>query len=119
MLYALTTAGPHEMFARLRRANLQHSTGAAAAATGTAHKDPAAVWGRYQVSGKSVTVVARQPWQYVKLELSIQPHYLQHGRYGYLSFDGHTTSSCEEFTTNVVEFEVPDEPFRFIKDRRL
>lgn len=87
----------------------------------THEEDPVCVWGTYQVSGKHVTVTARQPWQYVKLEMTIQPISL-HGRYGYLSFDRHVTSSCEDFSewdATTVQFEVPDEPFRFVKERRL
>ena len=102
------------MFRRLRKANLNHNKG-------TGEKDAAAVWGKYQVSGKCVTVTARQPWQHVKLELSIQPINI-HGRNGYLSFDRHITSSSDSFNhydASTVEFEVPEEPFRFVKDRRL
>jgi hypothetical protein len=86
----------------------------------TREPDAAAVWGNYQVSGKSVTVTARQPWQHVKEEMTIQTDMLQHGRYGYLSFDRHVTSSCHDFyNASAVEFDVPDEPFRFAKERRL
>ena len=33
--------------------------------------DRAAVWGTFQVPGKNVTVMAKQEWQHVKLELTI------------------------------------------------
>lgn len=110
------------MFRRLRKVNLSshRSVEELRDCMGEAN-DQAAVWGRYQVSGKQVTVIARQPWQYVKLELTIQPTTV-HGRFGYLSFDRHVTSSGRNFNkydASTVEFEVPEEPFRFIKDRRL
>lgn len=97
------------MFPRLRRVNLGY--------TG----DPAAVWGRYQVSGRQVTVIAKQPWQFVKIQLTIQPISI-HGRNGYLSFEEHVTSSNDEFSdrnASTVQFEVPEEPFRFVADHRL
>jgi hypothetical protein len=106
------------MFRRLRNVNLYHNKNDD---KNGETQDAAAVWGRYQVSGKHVTVIARQPWQYVKLELSISPINI-HGRNGYLSFDGHVTSSTGEFNewdASTVNFEVPEEPFRFLKDRRL
>ena len=109
VLYALTCSSPHEMFRRFLKLCL------------TREEDSAAVWGTYQVSGRQVIVRARQPWQYVKLEMTIQPINL-HGRYGYLSFDRHVTSSCQDFNpwdSSTMEFEVPDEPFRFVKERRL
>ena len=97
------------MFPRLRRVNLGYT------------EDPAAVWGRYQVSGRKVTVVAKQPWQYVKIMLTIEPISI-HGRNGYLSFEEHLTSSNDEFSehhVSTVRFEVPMEPFRFVADHRL
>ena len=97
------------MFRRLRQANLRHQP-----------SDAAAVWGRYQVSGRQVVVTAKQSWQWVRLVLTIQPIHL-HGRYGYLSFDEHTTSAVSpQFDDrSTVHFDVPEEPFRFVKDRRL
>jgi hypothetical protein len=83
----------------------------------TKQPDKAAVWGRYQVAKNAVTVVAQQQWQVVRLELSIQATI--YGRA--LVFDRHMTSSNGAFDDyrNVVEHKVPDEVFRFLKDRRL
>ncbi|GAX15396.1 hypothetical protein FisN_8Lh308 [Fistulifera solaris] len=109
VIYALTTTAPHDMFPRLRRVNLGYT------------EDAAAVWGRYQVSGRQVTVIAKQPWQYVKIVLTIQPINI-HGRNGFLSFEEHLTSSNDEFNEHhvgTVRFEVPSEPFRFVADHRL
>lgn len=112
VLYALTSVGPHEMFRRLRKMCLHE----------TEYTDPAAVWGTYSVQKNKVTVNARQPWQYVRLEMTIQPRYRLHGQWGYLSFDRHMTSdrgNFEDWSHDRVVFEVPEEPFRFVKDKRL
>lgn len=112
VLYALTCSGPHEMFRRLRKMCLHE----------TDYADPAAVWGTYTVQKTHVTVSARQPWQFVKLEMTIQPQYRLHGKWGYLSFDRHMTSESgnfEDWSNDRVVFDVPEEPFRFVKDKRL
>ena len=114
VLYALTTAAPHEVFRRFLRVCL------------TGEPDDAAVWGRYQVRKRQVTVVAQQPWQHVKLDLTIQDD-AAHGRYGMLSFDSHVTNTSGNFDydgsagwcPNRVVYEVPEEPFRFVRDVRL
>lgn len=112
VLYALTSTSPPEMFNRFKRVCLSlHS-----------HNDPTIVHGTYQVQKNHVTVHAKQQWQYVRLELTIQPQYLYHGRWGYLSFDRHMTSATDNFedwSPDRIEFEVPEEPFRFFRDRRL
>ena len=112
VLYALTSAGPHEMFRRLRKMCLHE----------TEYTDPAAVWGTYSVQKTQVVVNARQSWQHVRLEMTIQPQYRLHGRWGYLSFDRHMTSESgnfEDWSHDRVVFDVPEEPFRFVKDKRL
>lgn len=117
VLYALTSAAPHEMFLRFRKMCLQRKT-----PHGDAYTDPAAVWGTYTVQKMQVTVDARQPWQHVRLEMTIQPEYRMHGRWGYLSFDRHMASKSanfEEWSNDRNIFEVPEEPFRFIKGKRL
>jgi hypothetical protein len=86
------------------------------------YEDPAAVWGKYSIQKTTVTVEAKQAWQHVKLVLSIQPQYQHHGKWGYLSFDQHLSSKNGDFSdwsVDRVVYEVPEEPFRFIKDRRL
>ena len=111
VLYALTTSPPHEMIGRMKRMLLNRKL-----------RDKAAVWGSYVVQKTSVEVTARQDWQYVKLQLTIQPQ-SPHGRFGALSFDRHSSSSSgcfdEDSAADIVEYEVPHQPFRFLKDRRL
>lgn len=113
VLYALTPSPPHEMFRRFLKVCLTtHHKG---------EKDKDAVWGTYQVQKDSVTVSARQPWQHVQLELTIQP-YTENGRFGYLSFDRHMSSASGCFgedSRDRVIYEVPGEPFRFIRHKRL
>lgn len=111
VVYALTATPPHEMFARLLKLCLK------------GEPDPAAVWGTYHVQKTAVTVQAKQSWQYVRLDLTIQVDQQLHGRYGYLSFDQHMTSVSGDFSdssrSDKIVYEVPSEPFRFVKDKRL
>lgn len=99
------------------------------------HKDAAAVWGQYTVHKTTVTVTAQQEWQHVQLTLTIDLDNRSHGRYGCLLFDHHVSSASGNFnnttdttTTNTgwgtplsdcVVYDVPGEPFRFVKDKRL
>lgn len=115
VLYALTPSPPHEMFKRFRKVCLAHGSE-------EEYLDPTIVWGTYEVQKTHVTVHAKQEWQYVQLHLTIQPQYLYHGRWGYLSFDKHMSSASNHFddwSSDRVVYEVPDEPFRFVKDKRL
>lgn len=108
VLYALTPTPPHEMFPRFRRVCLHRTT------------DRSAVWGTYTVQRTQVTVEAQQEWQHVKLELTIDLENVMHGRYGCLTFDQHWTSvsgSFDEYDRR--SYEVPEESFRFVKDKRL
>lgn len=111
VLYALTPAPPHEMFPRLRRVCL------------TRQSDRSAVWGTYTVQKTSVTVYAKQEWHHVQLSLSIDLDNLIHGRYGCLTFVHHMTSISgnfsEDWNSDRIVYDIPDEPFRFIKDKRL
>lgn len=87
----------------------------------TRQPDKQAVWGRYQVAKNRVTVVAEQPWQVVRLEMSILPQ-SGYGKFGTLSFDRHTSSTdgtFDDYSDDVVEYKVPNELFRFIKNHRL
>ena len=112
VLYALTASPPHDMFRRFLKVCLNRES----------YEDPAIVWGMYQVQKTHVTVHAKQEWQYVRLELTIQPQQSLHGRWGYLSFDRHMTSlsnNFDDWSPDLVNYEVPDEPFRFVRHKRL
>lgn len=109
MLYALTNDSPHEMIPRFWKMMV------------TKQPDKQAVWGRYQVAKHTVTVVAEQAWQVVRLEMSIQPDSI-FGKFAELKFERHMSSSdgsFDDYSNNVVEYKVPTETFRFVKHRRL
>jgi F-box protein 9 len=113
VLYALTTSPPHEMFRRFLKVCLQRGNEKV--------NDKDAVWGTYQVMKDSVTVSAQQPWQHVQLELTIQP-FTESGRFGYLSFDRHMTSSSGSFgddSRDRVVYDITGDPFRFVRHKRL
>ena len=112
VLYALTPTPPHEMFPRLKRVCL------------TGQTDRSAVWGTYNVQKTMVTVHAKQSWHHVQLTLNIDLDNRSNGRYGCLTFDRHMTSvtgnfSDDDWLSDRIVYEIPDEPFRFIKDKRL
>lgn len=116
VLYALTSSPPHEMFPRFRHVLLRSNS----STSSTNPMDRSIVWGTYNVQKYNVIVKAKQPWQYVHLEMTICPEYNKlHGRFGYLSFDKHMTSSAGNWDDDCVTYKVPIEPFRFIQDRRL
>ena len=109
VLYALSPTPPHEMFPRFLRMSL------------TREPDRSAVWGTYEIQKNSVTVSAVQAWQHVRLFLTITPYTL-HGRFGLISFDGHQTSESgnfEDWSPDRITYEVPSEPFHFVRDTRL
>lgn len=112
VLYALTPSPPHEMFPRLKRVCL------------TGQTDRSAVWGTYKVQKTIVTVYAKQSWHHVQLTLNIDLDNRSNGRYGCLIFDRHMTSVTgnfddDDWLSDRIVYDVPDEPFRFIKDKRL
>lgn len=111
VLYALTATPPHEMFPRLLKMCM------------TREPDKTAVWGTFCVQKTAVTVTARQEWQYVKLVLTITGNQL-YGRNGCLTLDEHYTSKSGNFNgddwkSDRIKYDVPEEPFRFVKDKRL
>ena len=109
VLYALSSAPPHEMFKRLLKVCLRRT------------EDPAAVWGTYQVQKNSLQITAKQEWHTVKFDLTIDA-ISTHGRYGTLTLDRHLSSpsGCFEYWSNdLVEYDVPEPKFQFLRDPRL
>jgi hypothetical protein len=83
--------------------------------------DPAAVWGTYQVQKNALTIVAQQAWLTVKFELTIEAN-PDHGRFGSFTMDGHFSSKSayfDDWSRDRVEYAVPNQTFRFVKDPRL
>eukprot|EP00548_Thalassiothrix_antarctica_P001216 CAMPEP_0194141802 /NCGR_PEP_ID=MMETSP0152-20130528/11177_1 /TAXON_ID=1049557 /ORGANISM="Thalassiothrix antarctica, Strain L6-D1" /LENGTH=371 /DNA_ID=CAMNT_0038840545 /DNA_START=20 /DNA_END=1135 /DNA_ORIENTATION=+ len=111
VLYALVSAAPHEMVRRLLKI------------LRTGGPDRAVVHGNYIVKGTSVTVTAKQEWQHVKFNLTVQPN-SHWGRFGALSFDRHLSSKSGNFDeyvwpNDITEYKVPHEVFRYLIDKRL
>mmetsp|Transcript_25595 Transcript_25595/g.38654 ORF Transcript_25595/g.38654 Transcript_25595/m.38654 type:complete len:364 (+) Transcript_25595:138-1229(+) len=111
LLYALSTTAPHEMVRRFLRV------------LRTGERDTVAVRGAFVVKKNSVTILAEQDWQHVKLELTIQLDSYW-GRFGTLSFDRHLTSKSGNFDesawpNDIKDYDVPNEMFRYLFDRRL
>ena len=107
MLYALTSAPPHEMFRRLLNVCLKKL------------KDPAVVSGTYEVNEKMVNIQARQSLDTVQLELTIE-HASR--RFGALKLDRHLSSptGCfEERSRDRVEYKVPNQQFQFVQAKFL
>ena len=110
VLYALSSDPPYEMFRRFLSTCL------------TREPDKQAVWGTYEVSKTTVTITAKQPWQHLKIVVNIDLNDSTHGRYGILTFDEHVASYNGDFSDwspSRTVFDVPSEPFRFVKHRRL
>jgi F-box protein 9 len=109
VLYALSSTPPHEMFRRLLQVVLHKSN------------DEAAVWGTYQVQKTHLSITARQEWHTVRFDLTIQST-SECRRYGALSMDRHLSSpsGCfDDFSADRVQYKVPSERFRFVRDPRL
>jgi len=115
VLYALTSSPPHEMIPRFVKMNI------------TGEKDKAAVWGRYEVQRNNVTIWASHPWHDVRFELRIIPSDQKiegaRGIFTAMSFARHLSSASGNFdeywSTDLVEYDVPTEYFRFLRDWRL
>ena len=116
VLYALSATPPHEMFPRFRKVYAS-GCGCDGENDGKEH----VVWGSFTVQGKEVKVEAKQSWQYVRFTLDIDLDNAQlNGRFGWLTFVEHVSSSSGDFdAVDCVNYDVPTEPFRFVKDRKL
>lgn len=109
VLYALSSAPPHLMFRRLLRVCVEKV------------EDPVAVWGTFQVQKNHLTVHARQEWHSIRFDIEIEVNSL-YGRFGSLVLLRHLSSpsGCfEEWSHDLVDYKVPTETFRFVKDGRL
>ena len=115
VLYALTSAPPHEMLPRFVKMNL------------TGGKDKNALWARYEVHRHNVTVWASHSWHDVRFELKLLSDDEKvsgvKGVFTAMSFERHVSSVSGNFdeneSTDLVKFTVPTKPFRFLRDWRL
>jgi F-box protein 9 len=110
VVYALTSSPPHEMFRRLLKLVLHKDA-----------TDSAAVWGDFVVQKDACTVIAKQQHTTVRFDLTIQPQ-SSFGRFAAMTLDQHFSSKSanfEDWSEDRVEYKVPTEIFRFIRDPRL
>lgn len=114
VLYALTSSPPHEMIQRLLKMKI------------TGEPDRAAVWGRFEVSKNDVKVWACQPWHDVRFEMKLLSEGQldgSKGKFCAMSFVRHQSSATgnfdEYYSPDLVNYKVPDECFRFLRDWRL
>ena len=83
--------------------------------------DRAAVWGTFQVQKNALHITAKQEWHTVKFDLSIDT-VSTHGRFGTLTLERHLSSpsGCFEYwSRDLVEYDVPDPKFQFLKSKLL
>jgi len=120
VLYALTSRPPHEMFPRFWKMVIHNNNNKD---DENEHHDKVAVWGTYQVQKNTVTVDATHPWHSVRMIMTIQDKNNMYGKFNALSFDKHWSSASANFdeywSQDLVEYKVPHEVFRFVKDKRL
>lgn len=115
VLYALTSAPPHEMLPRFVKMTL------------TGEKDKNALWARYEIHKHNVTVWASHPWHDVRFEMKLLSSDEKvpgvKGMFTAMSFERHMSSASgnfdEYYSTDLVKYDVPSEPFRFLRDWRL
>lgn len=108
VLHALSYAPPRQMFKRLLKVFLKHE------------ESPPAALGAFQAKKNALTVVARQSWHTVKSQLSIEGDQMN-GRFETLVLKSHhsSPSGCfNEWSNDLVEYDVPDGCFWFVKNRR-
>uniref|UniRef100_A0A7S2UEE2 F-box domain-containing protein n=1 Tax=Attheya septentrionalis TaxID=420275 RepID=A0A7S2UEE2_9STRA len=138
VLYALTTTSPHEMiprFLKAKKAAAHFAPGKNEQNFKNTVEDKAVVWGRYEVQGSTLRVWATHPWHDVMMEMNFlsgdEEDYYYHGsntetwgaNFCCMRFAKHLSSKSgnfdEYYSRDLVDYKVPDEPFRFLRDQRL
>jgi|AntRauTorckE5430_2_1112549.scaffolds.fasta_scaffold02474_2 F-box protein 9 len=113
VLYSLTSTPPHEMIPIFVRVKAGHKT-----------RTPT-VFGTYQIQKDVVTVDIKHPWHHVKLVLRVLEDgaAFAKGRFWALQFEKHQSSVSNDFveywSRDLVEYDVPTLPFRFLRNWRL
>jgi len=86
---------------------------------------PTTVLGSYRIHRLRVTITVRHPWHHVRMVLRLLPDGCEgaRGRFWAMEFEGHRSSTSGNFdgccSRDLVAYEVPTVPFRFLRDRRL
>ena len=120
VLYALTSRSPVEVLGRFALI--------LAGCDDSMKKISGLAWGRYEVRMRDVTVWASHPWHDVRMELRIMDadesrsnHFV--GKNCGMTFVRHQSSARGDFdewtSRDLVEYDVPDNCFRFLPDGRL
>ncbi len=91
----------------------------------TRKMQPGTVFGKFEIQKDNVVVDIEHPWHHVKLFLQVLKDGCigARGRFWALSFEKHQSSASNNFdeywSTDLVTHDVPEEPFRFLRDWRL
>lgn len=113
VLYALTPRPPHEMIPAFKKVKAGLPT----------HIQT--VFGTYEIQKDIVTVKVEHPWHHVRMFLKILENGTEGavGRFWALKFEKHQSSISNDFdeywSRDLVEYEVPVQPFRFLRHWRL
>lgn len=120
VLYSLTSKAPHEMIPTFRRMNAARDP--SAVISGPGHSS--LVYGSYEIQKDHVVINVRHPWHYVRMHLKVMEEgYAGPGRFWELKVEKHMSSVKNDFdeywSRDLVEYNVPDEHFRFLRDWKL
>jgi hypothetical protein len=126
-LYALTSAPPHEMISQFLK--MKRSSGSNEGCLDLFAKNKiakSAVWAYYEVKKSDLSVHISHPWHDVRMHLKILPSNEQigtNGIYHTLRLERHLSSQSGDFdeyySRDLVEYDVPSQPFQFLRDWRL
>ena len=89
------------------------------------YTNPVLLYGTYQVQKNTVVVHVSHSWHEVKLEMEILDDGCigATGKFWAMRFVRHFSSASGDFdeywSRDLVEYDVPSEPFRFLRDWRL
>jgi len=130
LYYALTSKPPHEMIPIFVK--MKESTSAHRFRTNTTNDDDihnkyhgTAIKGTFVIQKDQVIINVKHPWHHVRIILRVlmdgYPGAV--GRFWALAFEKHMSSASGDFdeywSQDLVEYKVPDEPFRFLREWRL
>lgn len=114
VLYSLTSKPPHEAIPIFVKIQAGHPT------------THSTVFGHYEIQKDMVTVKIQHPWHHVKLVLRILENGAPgaaEGRFWALQFVKHQSSASNNFdeywSRDLVEYEVPPNPFLFVRNWKL
>jgi F-box protein 9 len=113
VLYSLTSRPPHEQIPIFRRVLVTNQT------------QQSTIFGTYQIQKDECVVSIEHPWHHVRLFLRVMENGCPGsvGKFWSLQFEKHQSSASNDFdeywSRDLVEYDVPIEPFRFLRNWRL